>query len=185
MLFLLLGQRISDIAKLGKQHIRKPEHVSPELRRTHPGRWLAFQQHKNRNKSPVDLVILILPELEAVLAGSPCGTLTFLETEFGQPYTTKGLGNWRADRCIEAKVPGRAHGLRKAGATMAAERGATPHQLVATFGWKTLQQAELYTKKANQQRMAACAMNLVSLGQIVNGCDPLSSPVGKVGSPSS
>ena len=28
MLFLLSGQRISDVVKLGKQHIRRPEHVS-------------------------------------------------------------------------------------------------------------------------------------------------------------
>ena len=33
-------------------------------------------------------------------------------------------------------VSGRAHGLRKAGATMAAETGSTPHQLTTIFGWK-------------------------------------------------
>ncbi|PPQ42110.1 tyrosine-type recombinase/integrase [Rhodopseudomonas palustris] len=167
-LFLLTGQRLSDVARLGKQHIRRPEHVSEEMRRAHPGRWLAFRQQKNRRRSPVDLVIPILPELEEVLAASTCGDLNFLETEFGQPYTTKGLGNWFGDRCVEAGVPGRAHGLRKAGATIAAERGATPHQLMAIFGWKTLQQAELYTKKANQQRIAGSAMNLVWFGQTVN-----------------
>jgi integrase len=182
MLFLLFGQRISDISKFGKQHIRKPEHVSDQLRQIHPGRWLAFRQHKNRKKSPVDLVIPILPELEHVLNISPCGAMTFLETVHGKPHTTKGLGNWWADRCIEAKVPGRAHGLRKAGATIAAERGATPHQLMAIFGWKTLAQAELYTKKARQQMIAGGAMNLVSLGQTMNECDPLLIRVQKSGS---
>ena len=34
MLFLLTGQRISDVAKLGKQHIRKPENVAEALRKT-------------------------------------------------------------------------------------------------------------------------------------------------------
>lgn len=29
-------------------------------------------------------------------------------------------------------------GLRKAGATVAAENGATPHQLMAIFGWNAL-----------------------------------------------
>ncbi|MCK1735716.1 hypothetical protein IVA79_17615 [Bradyrhizobium sp. 138] len=33
-------------------------------------RWLAFRQHKNRNKDPVDLVIPILPQLESVLGAS-------------------------------------------------------------------------------------------------------------------
>jgi integrase len=182
MLFLLFGQRISDIAKFGKQHIRKPEHVSAELRKIHPGRWLAFRQHKNRNRSPVDLVIPILPELERVLLASPCGAMTFLETEHGKPHTVKGLGNWWADRCMEAKVPGRAHGLRKTGATIAAERGATPHQLMAIFGWKTLEQAELYTKKVRQQMVAGRAMNLISFGQTGNECDPPLIEVGKSGS---
>lgn len=57
--------------------------------------------------------------------------MTFLETIYGKPHTVKGLGNWFADRCTEAGVPGRVHGLRKAGATLAAQNGATPHQLMA------------------------------------------------------
>jgi integrase len=171
MLFLLLGQRISDIARVGRQHIRRSEHIGEALRRIHTGRWLAFRQHKNRNKSPVDLVIPILPRLEAVLAASPCGRLTFLETEFKQPYTTKGLGNWFERRCVEADVPGRAHGLRKAGATIAAENGATPHQLMAIFGWKTLEQAELYTKAVRQQLLAGGAMNLIVFAPPAAGTD--------------
>ncbi|WP_316224390.1 MULTISPECIES: tyrosine-type recombinase/integrase, partial [unclassified Bradyrhizobium] len=114
------------------------------------------------NAYAVDLVIPILPQLEAVLTASPLGELTFLETEHKRPFTTKGLGNWFEKRCIEAGVPGRAHGLRKAGATIAAENGATPHQLKAIFGWKTLQQAELYTEKVRQQLLAGGAMGLIT-----------------------
>ncbi|WP_051448364.1 tyrosine-type recombinase/integrase [Bradyrhizobium sp. WSM1417] len=165
MLFLLLGQRISDVAKFGRQHIRLPRHIAPKLRKIHPGRWLAFRQHKNRNRAPVDLVIPILPQLETVLGEAKdagvLGAMTFLETAHGKPHTTKGLGNWFCDRCVEAGVPGRAHGLRKAGATMSAENGATPHQLMAIFGWKTLAQAELYTKAVQQQLMAGGAMSLL------------------------
>lgn len=182
MLFLLLGQRISDVRQLGKQHIRRPEHISDMLRQIHPGRWLAFRQHKNRNRNPVDLTIPILPELERVLALSPCGALSFLETAAGKPHTVKGLGNWWADRCIEAGVPGRAHGLRKAGATIAAERGATPHQMMAIFGWKKIEQAEVYTKKVRQQMMAGGAMNLIAFDYTVNECDPPQTEVGKSGS---
>ncbi|WP_375782855.1 tyrosine-type recombinase/integrase [Bradyrhizobium sp. Pha-3] len=164
-LFLLFGQRISDVAKFGRQHIRKPEHIAAKLREIHAGRWLAFRQHKNRNRSPVDLVVPILAQLEDVLAVSKkagvLGDLTFLETSFGKPFTVKGLGNWFETQCLAAKVPGRAHGLRKAGATLAAQNGATPHQLMAIFGWKTLAQAELYTKAVQQQLMAGGAMNLL------------------------
>jgi len=165
-LFLLSGQRLSDVSKLGKQHIRRAELVAPKLREIHSGRWLAFRQHKNRNSHPVDLVIPILHQLEEVLSASPCGKLTFLETEFGRPYTTKGLGNWFGDRCREAGIPGRAHGLRKAGATIAAENGATPHTLMAIFGWRTLEQAELYTKKVRQQLMAGSGMNLLTFEDV-------------------
>lgn len=165
MLFLLLGQRISDVAKFGRQHIRLPRHVAPKLHKIHPGRWLAFRQHKNRKNAPVDLVIPILPQLETVLGqakdAGTLGAMTFLETVYGKPHTTKGLGNWFGDRCREAGVPGRAHGLRKAGATLAAQNGATPHQLMAIFGWRTLAQAELYTKAVQQQLMAGGAMNLL------------------------
>ena len=180
-IFLLTGQRISDVAKLGKQHIRRPEHVSEQFRAIHAGRWLAFRQHKNRNSKPVDLVIPILPFLEKVIELSPCGALTFIETEFGKPHTTKGLGNWFADRCNEAEVPGRAHGLRKAGATIAAENGATPHQLMSIFGWKTLEQAEVYTKKVRQQMMAGGSMHLIGFDQIMNECVPPSKGVASGG----
>lgn len=166
-LFLFLGQRLSDTARIGHQHVRKPQFISEQMRQIHSGRWLAFRQFKNRNRSPVDLVIPVLAELETVLAASKeagcLGKLTFLETEFGRPYTTKGLGNWFERRCIEAGVPGRAHGLRKAGATLAAENGATAHQLMAIFGWKTLAQAELYTEKARRQLLAGGGMGLISL----------------------
>ena len=109
---------------------------------------MAFTQH-NRKKAPVSLVIPMLPMLEKVIELSPCGSFTFIETEFGKPHTTKGLGNWFADQCVLAGVPGRAHGLRKAGATIAAENGATPYQLMSIFGWKTLEQAELYYQEGS------------------------------------
>ena len=54
-----------------------------------------------------------------------------------------------------------AHGLRKAGATIAANNGATAHQLMAIFGWDTLKMAEAYTRAADQQRLAEAAMHML------------------------
>jgi hypothetical protein len=54
-----------------------------------------------------------------------------------------------------------AHGLRKAGATIASDNGATTHQLMAVYGWETLKQAELYTRAANRTRLAKEAMHLL------------------------
>ena len=95
---------------------------------------------------------------------SPCGDMTFLVNEFGRPFTDAGFGNWFRDRCVEADVPGRAHGLRKAGATIAADNGATTHQLMAMFGWDTIKQAEIYTRDANQKRLAESGMHMLEAG---------------------
>jgi integrase len=87
--------------------------------------------------------------------------MTFLVTDYGRAFTDGSFGNWFHDRCIEAGVPGRAHGLRKAGATIAANNGATAYQLMAIFGWDTLKMAEVYTKAADQQRLARVAMHMI------------------------
>ena len=87
--------------------------------------------------------------------------MTFLVNDLGRPFTDAGFGNWFRDRCVEAGVPGRAHGLRKAGATIAANNGATAHQLMAIFGWDTLKMAEAYTRAADQERLAESAMHML------------------------
>jgi hypothetical protein len=42
-------------------------------------------------------------------------------------------------------------GLRKAAATVAAENGATAHELMAIFGWLSLKEAERYTRGAERK----------------------------------
>jgi hypothetical protein len=49
--------------------------------------------------------------------------------------------------------------LRKAGATVAAENGATDNELMAIFGWTTKQQTTLYTKNANRRKLAGNAIH--------------------------
>jgi hypothetical protein len=44
---------------------------------------------------------------------------------------------------------------------MAAENGATAHQLMAIFGWETLRQAEVYTRNANRTLLAEQAKHLL------------------------
>jgi len=55
-----------------------------------------------------------------------------------------------------------AHGLRKAGATFAAENGATDSQLKAIYGWKSAKMAAHYTRKAQQKKLAGAAMALIA-----------------------
>ncbi|HXE70719.1 MAG TPA: hypothetical protein VN523_15280 [Hyphomicrobiaceae bacterium] len=58
-------------------------------------------------------------------------------------------------------MPGRAHGLRKAGAATAAENGATSKQLMAIFGWLSLDEAERYTQAAEREKLAKDAVGLL------------------------
>jgi hypothetical protein len=50
--------------------------------------------------------------------------------------------------------------LRKARATILAERGAMDRQLMAVFGWESEKEVTKYTKAANRKRLAADAMLL-------------------------
>lgn len=142
-LLLYTGQRRGDVVQLGRQHEKDG--------------WLKLTQQKNRERRPVHLEIPIRPELKTVLDASPTGDLVYLVTEFNQPFSDNGFGNWFRDRCIEAGVPGRAHGLRKACATRLADNGATPHEIMAITGHKTMKEVLRYTQAADQKRLAESA----------------------------
>jgi site-specific recombinase XerD len=86
----------------------------------------------------------------------------FLVSEYGKPFSAKGFSSKMRQWCDEAGLPEcTAHGLRKAGAVIAAHNGATSYQLMSIFGWRTLKEAERYTKAAEQKRMAVGAMPLL------------------------
>jgi len=73
-------------------------------------------------------------------------------TSFGKPYIHAGLGEW----CNEAGLPECSlHGLKKAAATICANMGATDRQLMALFDWTSAAQANAYTRKANETKLAA------------------------------
>jgi integrase len=46
------------------------------------------------------------------------------------------------------------HGVRKAAATRLAQRGASTHMLMATFGWLSIAQAELYTRDVERKGLS-------------------------------
>ena len=63
------------------------------------------------------------------------------------------------DACRAAGVSKSAHGVRKIGATRAAENGATIAELEAIFGWSGGGMASLYTRAADRARLAKGAMS--------------------------
>ena len=147
-LLLFTGQRRSDITRLGRQHARDGK--------------ITFTQFKGRNRKPKRLVLPILPALQHVINASPCGELAFLVNDLERPFTDAGFGNKFRQWCNQAGLYHcTAHGLRKAGATIAANNGATAHQLMAIFGWETLRMAEAYTRAADQEHLAEAAMHML------------------------
>jgi integrase len=154
-LLLFTGARRQDMVTFGKQHVR--------------GGWLRYVPKKTLYRRRDMSQKPWLPVLADIVALSPCGSLTFLETEYGKPFTAAGFGNWFRDRCDEAGLEQcTAHGLKKAGATLAAENGATASQLMAMFDWSTIGQAKVYTDAADRKRMAGEAMGLINLDQSAN-----------------
>ena len=144
-LMLYTGARRSDAPRLGRQHMS--------------GGRLRWTAYKNRNRYPVTLDIPVLAPLAEAIAAGPTGRLMFLETEHGKSFSIPGFGNWFRDRCDEADLPQcSAHGLRKAGSTLAAENGASAHELMAMFGWSNLAEAEHYTRTADRRRLSSSGM---------------------------
>jgi integrase len=102
----------------------------------------------------------ISPELVAAIDAMPKKHLTFLHTAHGKPRSAYGLANDFAKWAREAGLPNhcRLHGLKKAGMARRADAGYSTQELMADSGHKTLAMVELYTKDANQKRLAASGM---------------------------
>lgn len=138
-LLLFLGLRRGDVIVVGRQHL-KDGLISLKTQKT--GQWVHLP---------------VFQQLQQSIDATPTGDLAFLSTSNGKPFSSgASFGNWFARQCRDAGLPDhcRAHGLRKAGATIAADEGATGHELMAMFGWSRLSMAELYTKEADKKRLA-------------------------------
>jgi integrase len=148
-LLIFTGQRKSDLIRLGREHVTKRGD-------------LHFTQAKNDKRNPVKVEIPILPELREALNACPSFGKTFLQTIHPEPYTFAGFGSRFRAWCDQAGLPEcSSHVLRKAGATIAAENGATDAQMMAIFGWADHRQAAHYTRKAERKKMARSGMHLL------------------------
>jgi len=93
----------------------------------------------------------------------------YLLTEYGQPFTGNGFGNWFRARCDEAKLPQcSAHGLRKAASRRAAERGLSNQSIKSLTGHVTDSEVARYTRKASQASLADDAIGKLSDWDLAN-----------------
>ena len=143
-LLLHTGLRRSDICRLGRQHLS--------------GRILTVRTYKTGTNVTIELPQSLLD----IIAKTKVGDLHFIVGEFGRPFTVESFGNWFRDQCRACNIHKSAHGIRKLSATMAANAGATTHELMAQYGWVTTQQAEVYTKGADRARLGVRTSRLVA-----------------------
>ncbi|AGS22727.1 hypothetical protein REMIM1_CH02972 [Rhizobium etli bv. mimosae str. Mim1] len=88
--------------------------------------------------SPAPIPLDLAVELDRV----PTGQMTFLVTEYGNPFSNPRIGNKMLQWCHEAGLfRHSAHGPQKASASIAAEKGAASDQLKAIVDWAMSQQA--------------------------------------------
>ncbi len=151
--YLYIGIRRGDAARLGKQHLR------------------GDLVYLKTEKTQTPIYVPIHPTLAKSIKACPSKGLAVIAKPNGANYTKESLGNIFREAIDKAGIPvtrrsGKeegekgysGHGLRKASAIIAAESGATESELNAMFGWSGHQMARLYTKNADRKKLAARAM---------------------------
>lgn len=154
-LLVFTGQRRGDVIGMGPQHVKD-------------GSILLRQRKTGAVRD-----IPILPPLQAVIDQSKIGNLNFIVTAFGKPFSDAGFGNRFRVWCDEANLKHcTAHGLRKAGATIAANLGASDEELMALFGWENRRQVGTYTRAADQKALANKAATRIASALSMNKIVP-------------
>lgn len=159
-LMAFAGLRRSDTCTVQIQHLRDTE----------SDQWILKKpQHKNRARQGKVIEIPILPELRRSIEATTRKGLALLENEYERPFSIKAFGNRFKKWCVEAGLPHcSCHGVRKAAAVVAAERGATDSELQAIFGWEDTREIRTYTAKMNRAKIAAGAIHMLGAGETGN-----------------
>ena len=147
---LYTGLRRGDALMLGKQHVRNG----------------VATLSTEKSQGEITVTLPILPVLAATLRAGPIGELAFICGDRGKPLTKESFGNLFRKAVRAAGITGNsAHGLRKLGATRAAENGATVAELEAIFGWRGGRMPSLYTEAANRALLSRQAMGKLAANE--------------------
>lgn len=147
-LALWLGNRRSDVARIRWSWIDEKRSI------------VTIEQHKGGKV----LILPLTPMLRDALAPLPRTGDNVLVTAYGKPFSEKSLTGRMADWTNSAGLEKGCtmHGLRKTLGRMLAETGASTRQLMETLGHDDIEHAELYSRAAEQQRLARDAMTRVT-----------------------
>lgn len=128
--------------------------------------WSAYDGSTIRlrqQKTGAALVIPVHPALRAELDRwrADAAATTILTDQNGRPWNPINLSHQlpRALTKIPGMPPGlNVHGLRKLAAANLASAGCTVHEIAAITGHQSLSMVQLYTKAADQERLAGAAI---------------------------
>ena len=154
-LALYTASRVSDVHRLGPQHISIETFSDPATGETFQEPCLDIVQEKTGAR----VQLVIVPALAEAIGAVAPKALAFAVTAYGKPFTAKGLSNKMRQWCDEAGLPHCSmHGLRKATATRLAADGLTTREIAAVTGHKTLSEVQHYTEEVEQKALARRAL---------------------------
>lgn len=161
-LALWLGNRRGDVAALAWKHRTTRRVVVGGETVDVDG--FDFVQGKNRNRNGGKRLFLpVTPMLAEILAPLDRSTGTVLVNAYGRPFSAKSLTGMMAHwNRLAGNPPGLTlHGLRKTLGGMLATGEATTRQLMDVLGHDDIEHAELYSRSAEQARLAHAGMEKV------------------------
>lgn len=132
--------------------------------------WTAYDGASIRlvqQKTGAPLVLPVHPVLKTHLDTWPRIAATILTNAHGRPWKPQDLSYalpaalGRIDLSDDLNV----HGLRKLAATELADAGCSVHEIAAITGHRTLSMVQLYTRSADQERLASAAIVRLSKWQ--------------------
>jgi integrase len=162
-LFLFTGQRKSDVVRMAWTDI--------------VGNAIKVVQVKTGAK----LTITLHSDLQKILRNWPRRHVAILTTAFGKPFSVAGFGNMMGDAIRAAGLPAHcvSHGLRKAAARRLAEAGCSEKQIAAVTGHRTLKEVARYTRAADQELLAAQAVDKLTERNAIKNSQPAPDGLGK------
>lgn len=94
---LYTGLRRGDAVRLGRQHVRNG----------------IATIRTEKSQGEIEVIIPVLPDLQAALDAGPTGALAYICGERGEPFTKESFGNAFSEAARKAGVRKSAHGVRQ------------------------------------------------------------------------
>lgn len=176
-LALTLGERRGDLAALRHDQRVTRTILDGAIVRLVPGYETRAQKTARDGRAAA--FAPALPSLDAAIAAMPVRGETVLTRFDGKPFSAKALTGRMADWTRAAGLPPglTLHGLRKTKGRLMTEAGATTREAMAGLDHRAIAHAELYSRDAEQARLAVAASD--KLSRRLNLIRPSGEPVGE------